>query len=107
MGTLRTAEYRVTMDDLQRLLGGEGGVDLVPIVENGKQVAMRIVGVTENTTAARLGARTGDTIETINNMRLTSIAEAYRVGDRVLREQRIVIAGKRDEEPYATTLVLG
>jgi type II secretory pathway component PulC len=82
-------------------------VDLEPIIEQGKQVAMRIVGVRPGTTAARLGARDGDTIETLNDMPLTSVAEAYRVASVITKQPEIVIAGTREGEPYVTRLKLG
>ncbi|MBA3463282.1 MAG: hypothetical protein H0T46_25225 [Deltaproteobacteria bacterium] len=97
-------EYPITPTDLRNLMSGEGGVDLERIVENGKQVAMRVVGVSPGTTAARLGARNGDTIETINDMPLSSVAEAYRIAAAVAKEPRIVIKGKRGDEPYETVL---
>lgn len=103
---IRETEQRITMNDVANLLAGEGGVDLVPIMAGGQQVAMRIVGVKPGTTAARLGAENNDTIESINDLPLTSIAEAYRVGDVVSRQQRIVIRGQRAGAPYATVLVI-
>jgi type II secretory pathway component PulC len=104
---MRTSEYTITPADLANLLRGEGGVDLEPIVEHGKQVAMRIVGVRPNTTAARLGARDGDTIETLNDLPLTSVAEAYRVAAIIAQQAKIVVAGSRDGERYVTVLKLG
>jgi S1-C subfamily serine protease len=95
------------MTDIQNLLAGEGGVDLAPVVENGKQVAMRIFGVTPGTTAARLGAQNGDTIESINDVPLSSIAAAYDAGYRASRESLIVIRGMRAGTPYTTVLVVG
>lgn len=102
----RTTEHSVTPNDLRNLMRGEGGVDLERIVENGKQVAMRVVGVSPNTTASRLGARNGDTIETINDMALSSVAEAYRIAAVVAKHPRIVIKGRRDGEPYVTVLLM-
>lgn len=95
------------MTDIQNLLAGEGGVDLAPIFSGGKQVAMRVVGVSPGTTAARLGAHNGDTIESINGIALTSIAEAYRAGDIASQKSQIVIRGKRGEQSYVTTLNVG
>ncbi|MEO8701356.1 MAG: hypothetical protein ABI867_15010 [Kofleriaceae bacterium] len=69
----RTSEFTITSRDLS---SGKGGVDLEPILEGGTQVAMRIVGVREGTTAARLGARNGDTIVSLNDLPLSSVAEA-------------------------------
>lgn len=103
---MRSTEYAITPVDLANLLRGEGGVDLEPIIEGGKQIAMRIVGVRPGTTAARLGARDGDTIETLNDQPLSSIAEAYRVARLVTQEHTIVVAGKRDGERYVTVLKL-
>ncbi len=80
---------------------GEGGVDLERIVG---QSAMRIVGVKPGTTAARLGAQNGDTIESINDMPLVSVAAAYQAADAAATKDRIVIKGKRGEEPYVTVL---
>lgn len=96
------AEFRVTLDDLRNLLMGEGGVDLEAVSSS----AMQIVGVRPGTTAARLGAANGDTIETINGYALSSVAEAYRVADIVRRQDRIVIKGRRGDTPYTTTLVV-
>jgi S1-C subfamily serine protease len=102
----RTTEHRVTPSDLQKLLAGEGGVDLVPILKDGKQVAMRVVGVQPGTTAARLGAANDDTIESINDVPLLSVAAAYQAADLAIRQSRIVIRGTRAGEPYATVLVV-
>ena len=100
-----TTEHRVTPNDLRKLLAGEGGIDLRAIHENGKQVAMRIVGVRPGTTAARLGANNDDTIESINGMPLTSIPAAYAAGNAAVRDQRITIIGKRaSSEPYVLVL---
>ncbi len=104
---MRTSEYDITPTDLANLLRGEGGVDLEPIIEQGKQVAMRIVGVRPGTTAAKLGARDGDTIETLNDHPLTSVSEAYRVAAVIAKEEQIVVAGARDGERYVTVLKLG
>ncbi len=101
-----TTEYRVTAADIRNLLTGEGGVDLRPIMKDGKQVAMRVVGVKPGTTAARLGAHNDDTIESINDMPLDNIAAAYRAGDAAARESRIVIRGTREGRPYVTTLIV-
>jgi hypothetical protein len=99
-------EHSITTADLRTLLTSEGGVDLERIVEAGTQVAMRIVGVVPGTTAARLGARNGDTIESINEMPLVSIAAAYQAGDAAAKQDRIVIKGKRGGEPYITILTM-
>jgi len=102
----RTTEYRVTPSDLQNLLAGEGGVDLTPILKDGKQVAMRVIGVKPGTTAARLGAANDDTIESINDVPLVSIPGAYKAADLAMQQNRIVIRGTRGGEPYVTILVL-
>src|ERR1700712_1795222 len=102
----RTIEHAVTSEDLQHLMQGEGGVDLERVVEHGRQVAMRVVGVQAGTTAARLGAQNGDTIETINGPRLDSIAAAYRAAEVAMRQAQIVIEGRRDGEPYVTVLTM-
>ena len=65
---------------------------------------MRVVGVRPGTTAARLGAQNDDTIESINDIALTSIADAYRTDDLASQKNQIVIRGKRDGDPYATVL---
>jgi hypothetical protein len=98
--------HAITAGDLRNLLAGEGGVDLERIIEDGKQVAMRIVGVKPGTTAARLGANNGDTIETINEMPLSSVAEAYRIAAVVAKGTEIRIRGKRGDVPYLTVLTL-
>jgi S1-C subfamily serine protease len=103
--TART-EHPVTAADLRNLMAGEGGVDLEPIIEDGKQVAMRIVGVQPGTTAARLGAQNGDTIESINDTPLTSVAAAYRAADVAIRQSQIVIKGARAGQPYVTVLAM-
>jgi S1-C subfamily serine protease len=100
----RSTQHEITPIDLRNIMSGEGGVDLERIVENGKQVAMRVVGVSPGTTAARIGAQNGDTIETINDMPLSSVAEAYRIAAAVAKEPEIVIKGSRAGEPYVTTL---
>ena len=99
-------EHRITQADLRNLLRGEGGVDLERVVEAGEQVAMRIVGVQPGTVAARLGAHNGDTIESINDLRLTTVAAAYKAADLAVQQAKIVIKGARDGEPYTTVLVL-
>ena len=103
--TART-EHAVTLEDLRKIMAGEGGNDLEPIVENGKQVAMRIVGVSPGSTAARLGAQNGDTIDSINGVPLTSIPAAYRAADLAIRQAEIVIEGSRDGERYVTVLAM-
>ena len=103
---MRQTEIRITGEDNANLVAGEGGVDLEPVMEGGRQVAMRIVGVREGTTAARLGAKNGDLVESFNGIPLVSISEAYRAGGIASRSQRIVIRGTRDGEPYETILVL-
>lgn len=103
----RTTQYAITHRDLNNLLAGEGGVDLQPITENGRrQPAMRIVGVTPGTTAARLGAENGDTIESINEMPLVSVDAAYKAAEIATRHAKIVVRGKRNGEPYETTLTM-
>jgi S1-C subfamily serine protease len=97
----RTTEHAITMSDLRNLMTGEGGVDLERIAG---QSAMRIVGVKPGTTAARLGAENGDTIESINDMPLVSVAAAYQAADVAANQERIVIKGKRGAEPYVTVL---
>jgi C-terminal processing protease CtpA/Prc len=97
-------EFAVTVRDLQKMLGGEGGLDLERVVENGKQIAMRVIGLRPDTTAARLGARNGDTIETVNGLPMTSIALAYQAGDEALKDKTITIRGKRNGAPYETIL---
>jgi hypothetical protein len=101
-----TTEHHVSPADIRNLLAGEGGVDLRPIIKHGKQVAMRVVGVTPGTTAARLGAQNDDSIESINEMPMTSVTAAYKAGDVAVRERRIVIRGERAGEAYVTVLVL-
>lgn len=103
---LRT-EHRITRADLGALLSGEGGVDLVPVLEDGKQSAMRVVGVKPRTMAARLGAQNGDTIERIDGVALTSVAEAYRAAELAQHQTRIVICGARGATRYETVLLLG
>lgn len=107
MTDVRTTEHRITQADVARLMSGEGGVDLRIISEGGKQVAMRVVGVSPGTTAARIGAQNDDTIESINEQPLTSITGAYAAGDAAVRSGRITIRGKRAGVPYVTVLVLG
>lgn len=101
-------EHHVTMDDIARIMSGEGGMDMVSVVENGKTVAMRIVGLTAGTTAERLGARNGDTVESLNDVPLSGVAAAYAAAERAIASQRIVVRGKRsDGSPYEMVLVLG
>jgi hypothetical protein len=99
-------EHRVTLEDIARIMGGEGGIDLESIMEGGKTVAMRIVGLTPGTTADRLGARNGDTIESLNEVPLSGVAAAYAAADRAIKSGRVVISGKREGAPYTTVLVL-
>ena len=99
----RTTEHSITMRDLRTLMTGEGGVDLERIAG---QSAMRIVGVKPGTTAHRLGAQNGDTIESINDMPLVSVAAAYQAADVAAKADRIVIKGKRGDEPYVTILTM-
>ena len=104
---VRPAEFTITSTDLQNLLRGEGGVDLERIaVEPGAPPAMKIVGVKPGTTAARLGAENGDTIESINGMPLSSVAAAYQAADIAVKQSEIVIKGTRRGEPYVTVLKL-
>ena len=96
--------HTITLTDIQNLLAGEGGVDLKAVRAGGKQVAMRITGVLPGTTAARLGAQNDDTIESINDIALTSVSEAYRAGDVASQKNQIVIRGQRNGEAYTTVL---
>lgn len=98
---LRTTEHTIIATDLRNLMSGEGGVDLERIAG---QSAMKIVGVMPETTAARLGAQDGDTIESINEMPLGSVAAAYQAADLAAKQNQIVIKGKRGDEPYVTVL---
>ncbi len=75
-------------------------------MKDGKQTAMRIVGVQPGTTAARVGAQNDDTITSINDMPLTSIVVAYQAGDVASKQGRIVIRGERAGVPYVTVLVV-
>ncbi len=102
----RTTEHHVTSTDIARLLAGEGGVDLGAVFSGSAQVAMRIVGVTPGSTAARLGAENDDTIESINDVPLTSVSAAYRAADEAVRSGRIVIRGARRGAPYVSVLVI-
>jgi hypothetical protein len=77
---VRATEHRVTRIDIANLLGGEGGVDLRPVIEDGKQIGMRVVGVTPGSTAARLGAVDDDFVESIDETELTGIGAAYAAG---------------------------
>jgi hypothetical protein len=97
---MRTSDLEITTVDLANLMRGEGGSDLERIIVDGKQVAMRIVGVQPASTAARLGARNGDTIESINEIALVSVSEAYRAAAVAAAQSAIVIRGTRDGEPY-------
>lgn len=106
MTMTRTSEFTITPSDLQNLLRGEGGVDLERVTEPGAPPSMRVVGVKPGTTAARLGAENGDTIESINDRPLVSVAAAYQAADLAVKEARIVIKGRRGGEPYVTTLTL-
>jgi hypothetical protein len=103
---VRRTEYEITQADLRNLLRGEGGVDLERILEDDKQVAMRIVGVRPGTIAARLGAQDGDTIESINDLRILTVAAAYRAADLAVKHGRIEIRGSRSGDPYITVLTL-
>jgi hypothetical protein len=99
---MRSASYDISDADLRNLLRGEGGLDL----ERVPPASMRIVGVQPGTTAARLDARNGDLIDSINDIPLVSVPEAYRAGSAAIRAPAIVIKGTRDGEPYITTLTL-
>jgi hypothetical protein len=101
-----STQHTVSPADIARLLAGEGGVDLRPVLKDGQQVAMEIVGVQPGTTAARLGAQNGDTIESINDVPLVSVAAAYAAGDKASKAGRIVVRGARRGQPYETVLVV-
>lgn len=101
-----TTELHVTPADIAKLLAGEGGVDLRQVFTNGKPIGMRIVGVSPGTTAARLGAENGDTIDSLNDVPLDSVSGAYRAADVAVRSGRIVIKGARRGVPYETILVI-
>ncbi len=104
--TAPATEYTITPGDLAKLLGGEGGVDLRSTTSAGGQSVMTIVGVRPGTTAARLGARNGDTVESLNGIPLTGVAAAYEAADVVTKQNRIVVRGSRDGTPYETVLVV-
>lgn len=99
-------EVHVTRRDIQALLTGAGGTDMTTVVENGKQIGMRLVGAGPGTTAAKLGATTGDIIYSIGGHPLDSIPAAYRAGDLAARESRIEIRGSRNGAPYTLVLIV-
>jgi hypothetical protein len=103
---VRATEHRVSRVDIANLLGGEGGIDLRPVIEDGVQIGMRVVGVAPGSTADRLGAMNDDFIESIDETNLTSIAAAYAAGHIASRRARIEIRGTRGGEPYITVLVV-
>jgi S1-C subfamily serine protease len=105
-GVVRT-EHHVGLEDIAKLAAGEGGVDLTPVLEGGRQIAMRLVGVSAGSTAERLGGRNGDVIASINGIPLVSIPEAYRAGGLAAQEARIVIRGTRDGVPFEVVLLVG
>ncbi len=47
-----------------------------------------------------------DTIESINDVPLTSIEAAYRAGELASRADRIVIRGRRKGAPHVTVLIV-
>ena len=98
---MHTDAYDVTLADLQALVAGGDGADLEQIPGT---TSMRFVGVTAATRAARFGASNGDTIESINDEPLSSVAAAYRAAANAMRTQEIVIKGHRGSEPYVTVL---
>lgn len=79
---------------------------MTSVTEDGKQVGMRLVGAGDGTTAAKLGAATGDIIYSIGGYPLDSIAAAYRAGDLASRQSRIEIRGARDGSPYTLVLLV-
>jgi hypothetical protein len=101
-----TTEHQVTIGDLRNLMTGEGGVDLERVIEDGQQVAMRVVGVRPGTTAERLGAHNGDTIETINDAKPDSVSAAYKIAEAAMQQAKIVIKGRRAGAAYVTVLCL-
>jgi S1-C subfamily serine protease len=105
-GTTASREVHVTRGDIQALLTGAGGTDMTPVEENGKQIGMKLVGADSGTTAAKLGAATGDIIYSIAGHPLDSIPAAYRAGDLAARESRIEIRASRNGAPYTLLLVV-
>lgn len=99
-------EVRATRADIQALLTGAGGTDMAVAIENGRQIGMILTGAGSGTTAAKLGAATGDIIYSIGGHPLDSIAAAYRAGDLAAGESRIEIRGSRDGTPYTLVLVV-
>jgi hypothetical protein len=98
---MRTDGHDVTLADLHALVAGGDGADLEQIPGT---TSMRSVGVTPTTRAARFGASNGDTIDSINDEPLSSVAAAYRAAASAMRTQEIVIKGHRGNEPYTTVL---
>lgn len=98
-------EYRVTPADIQNLLGGEGGVDLRTVTQGGKTI-MRIIGVQPGTTAARLGARNDDTIESINGVAAGGPGAMRAWTQMAMTEKRLVLRGTRDGQPRTTVLLI-
>ena len=99
-------EVHVTRGDIQALLTGAGGTDMTPVEKDGKQIGMALVGADAGTTAARLGAATGDIIYSIGGHPLDSIGAAYRAGDLAARESRIEIRASRNGTPYTLLLIV-
>jgi S1-C subfamily serine protease len=103
---LSSTQYTVASTDVAKLAAGEWGVDLEPVLQDGRQRAVKIIGVRPGSTAARVGAQDGDIIESINGIALRSLAAAYQAGDRARKAGRIVIRGEREGQRYETVLVV-
>lgn len=99
-------EYKVTPADIQNLLAGEGGVDLRTVTQDGKPTAMRVVGVQPGTTAARLGAQNDDTIESINDVSVSSPGAMNAWTQMALRDKRLVLRGTRAGQPRTSVLII-
>jgi S1-C subfamily serine protease len=99
-------EHHATPEDIGKLLGGEGGVDLAAVTKDGKPSGMRVFGVRAGSTAARLGAQNGDILESVNDVSAASPGSMSQWSQLATRDRRLVIKGTRAGQPFTTVLVI-
>ena len=101
-----TTEHHVTVADIQKLLSGEGGVDLSTERKDGKPFAMRVFGVSPGSTAARLGAQNGDLLESVNDIPADAPDAMNQWIQAASSQKRLTVKGQRAGQPFTTVLIL-
>ncbi|CAN5916527.1 hypothetical protein BH11MYX2_BH11MYX2_00870 [soil metagenome] len=99
----RSEEHVVTIAEIQALMTGSDGADLVADLGS---VGMRLIDVTPGSIADRLGGKNGDILESINGVPLSTVAKGYEAAYAAIKARRIVVVGHREKEPFTLTITI-